>query len=73
MMTTMVDFKDVVEGQTFAAWYGEHGQKREAFRKTTSNMGRCLDGDWPMPFQLDEKVEVEFPNTAVSGGAGETK
>ena len=62
MMTKTVEFKDVAEGQTFSAEYGEYGQKRATFRKTAFNMGRCLDGDWPMPFLLDERVEVECPN-----------
>jgi len=64
-MTITVEFKDVAEGRTFSATYGEHDQKRATFRKTAFNMGRCLDGDWPMPFLLDEKVEIECPNAGV--------
>jgi len=62
MMTKRVEFREVAEGATFSAEYGEHGQKRATFRKTAFNMGRCLDGDWPMPFLVDEKVDIVCPN-----------
>jgi hypothetical protein len=41
--------------------------KRATFRKTAFNMGRCLDGDWPMPFLVDEKVDIECPNARIDG------
>ena len=69
MMTKRVEFREVAEGATFSAEYGEHGQKRATFRKTAFNMGRCLDGDWPMPFLVDEKVDIVCPNNAVRGAA----
>ena len=69
MMTKTVEFKDVAIGKTFSVAYGEHGQKRDTFRKADFNMGKSLDGDWPMPFLLNEKVEIECPNGEPATGA----
>ena len=66
MMTKTVEFREVDGGDTFSAAYGEHGQCRTTFRKVSHNMGRCLDGDWPMPFLYDEKVEIEADTLGVT-------
>ena len=60
MMTKTVEFREVTVGKKFSAAYGEHGQKRATFRKTAWNTAQCVDDNWPMPFLVDEKVEIEL-------------
>jgi hypothetical protein len=61
MMTQVVKFEDVKISEQFLGTYGTRDQLTSSFVKVAHNMGHAVDGQWPMPFLYDEKVQISVP------------